>query len=1063
MLTHVRSKWIRSLSIGVMGLTGFWLTSGLGCGTDTGVGGTGGGGSSDTPTGAILQPTSNVTLENGQSTNIQYFAQSPLSAAKLDVYLDRDSTRGNGNEVDLINGIDVPAGTGGASGSLTFNSTNVPNATYYVFGQIHYGDGLAQTQSFVSAGAIVVAPVGTQPQPQKPTVIVDEPTPNLGLASQDVVTVQYRYTSPSAPATITLVLDVDRDPTNDDISHPGDPNDPNVKVIVLPSTARDANDPTFGGDPPPPDNPNNPPTNVDSVEIRKNPRQLPATTSGLPAVTKVYRFKIDFARIPPRSNGQPYYIRAVIQVANGPQVSAYATGSLTISQLASGTVNLADVGFRVAGARFQGFSVGENLGFPAPLALGDIDQDTIDDFMLASRYGSPRNRFQTGAAYLTFGRSKVPFPPDTNGNGLPDVRDQNGNVQDYPTPPTFIYNPAFAGNISPYDPRVVGRFGGRISVNSIGTLAAGSFYRGTTYLMPSPRFSFAFPLDVPPMSLSDPLHPGIFTSGLTSIARVDLTGDAGTAADPLIRDFVFGIPFISNPAEYHDDDPCDKQPQAPPAPPGNIYLDFFPNEISTPTNVQPRPTDDMFTGVESGRTDNPAPIDTGLMIMVNGANDLANQFRQFVDAGIAGQFDQNGVVDDEGFAQGGASIPLGMRTRGLWETQLDPNSGFGQEIVAVPTLDNDLREDFLLSAPNAFSNRGAIYVFLGQNFTASGYYADTVLSIPSYVSINCGNDPPIRGFVVQPGFVTILGKATGDHLSHPKPAGDINQDGPQDILCGAPGADRNGLSQVGVFYILFNPAGGFGQTDLNTDNPPRLEIVGTHNNDRFGEMQERLGDINGDGIPDVAFASKNYTKNGKTKCGYVGVIFGNRQLTGELGFGPEAPGTSNLPGLRFFGTNAGDQAGTFISSAGDFNRDGYGDFMITCPGEKRLGPDGIVHDGVAYLILGGPRFLPGSPQYNGPEYTLDQVGTSALPGLVLLSPYQQNDPNEIGGTPSLATANNYPVPAMTVAGVGDVDGDGFDDITVGLPYADFVFDPNSPTQRRKDAGDVYLIYGSPLQ
>ena len=46
-------------------------------------------------------------------------------------------------------------------------------------------------------------------------------------------------------------------------------------------------------------------------------------------------------------------------------------------------------------------------------------------------------------------------------------------------------------------------------------------------------------------------------------------------------------------------------------------------------------------------------------------------------------------------------------------------------------------------------------------------------------------------------------------------------------------------------------------------------------------------------------------------------------------------------------------------------------------------------------------------------------------------------------------------------GVGDIDGDGFDDVMIGNPDADFV-DPASPGQRRPDAGEVYLIYGNNL-
>lgn len=1122
MTTLFRSRWIRSLSICLMAATGFALTSGLGCGSGGGLPGAGdGGGSSDTPTGAILSPTSNVNLENGQSTNIQYFAQSPSSAAKLDVYLDRDSSRGNGNEIELINGIDVPAGTGGTSGSLTFNSTNVPNGTYFVFGNIHYGDGLAQTLTFVSAGAVVVTPVGSQPRPEAPTVRIIDPFPSLGVSSQDTVQLQYEYTSPSSGVTLTLLLDKDRIPTNDDISNPGDPNDPSSKIIILPSTPRDVNDPTFGNDPPPPDNPNAPPTNVDSVEIRKNPRQLAATTSSQGPVAKIYRFSVDLARIPPRSDGSPYFIRATISDGINPPVHSYAVGSLTVTSLATGSVDLAKVGQVISGARFLGFNQGEFLGSRI-VKLDDLDSDGNDDMMFVSRFGSPRNRVNTGAAYLLFGRHKTPYPPDTNGNGLPDTRDQNGNVVDFPAPPTFIYNPAFLGNVSPYDPTAVGRFGGTININSISSLAGGAFYRGVVYTMPASH-EFFNPCEgstytLPPPALRDVDHPGNFSSGLTSVARLDLTGDG-------IRDFVFGLPFISNPRDFHDDDPCDPpldETTDPPTQP--CYFDGFPNECGTapptlaPNNLDaisnvlpfvdppsqllarrdlnrlPRELQEMPIGSCNPANPQPEvpPVDTGLMIVVSGANDIANTFRQFVDAAVAGMVTNAAtyprlVVDEEGVIRGEADVPIGMRMRGAWfpgpNTQsplqwyprLDSYNEWATDLAGIPSVDNDPVDDLLVSAPGAAGQQGYVKLFFGQDFVGNAtFYADTAKSLPSYQCTDPDPDSPGRGFRPIPVSVEIDGATAGDRLGGARGAGQVDQDSKPDIIMGAPMASRAAISLAthlpsgvpltnnGVFYILFQPPGGYGPAQFPVDPPnfndpvalaqwrqlARFEIRGTHTGDRFGEVQEAINDLNGDGVDDVAFASQYFPAtpdasiNHSVGSGYVGVIFGRRQITAENGFRPEEVGTSRLPGVRFYGASGGAAAGASIAGAGDFDGDGYGDLLIACPGEVRPAPDGSgqLRRGVAYLIYGGTHL-------EGHEFTLSQVGSTALPGIVMVSPYQ------------LGTADEATI--ETVAGVGDVDGDGFDDIALGLPHADFVF-PNAPDQRRRDAGNIILIYGNNL-
>lgn len=1075
MKTLVRSKWIRPLSICVMGATGLWLTSGLGCGTDSGVPGAGGGGgSSNTPTGAILSPTSNVTLENGQSTNIQYFAQSPSSAAKLDIYLDKDSTRGNGNEVELVSGIDVPAGVGGVSGSLTFNSTNVPESTYYVFGQIHYGDSLANTLSFVSVGAIVVVPVGTTPRPTAPTIALLDPTTNLGLTSQDLVQVRYQYTAVGGGATVTLLLDKNRNPNDDDIANPGDPNDPNSKIIILPSGPRQATDPTFGNDPPPPDSPANPPTNVDSLNVRTNPRQLAQTNAGVPPIVKTYVFNINLALIPPRADGSPYYIRASISDGINPAVNAYAPGALTITAGASGVVDGSKIGRTVGGARFQGFSIGEYLGTQM-LALGDYDGDTVDDFMLVSRYGAPRNRvtpgtdnfYGVGGAYLFFGRRKTAFPSDTDGDGNPDTRDPDGNVVNFNTPPDFIFRPG-VGAVSPYDPRAVGRFGGTLSINSVGAQVGGplgQFYRGMTYGMSTPHNATGQnppgANDVlPPDALRETAHPGVFTAGLTSVAFTNLTGFA--SVDDAFPDFVFGLPYVANPRDWVDDDPCDSpvtddgsgNPVIP------TYGDGLPNDIST---QEPRGDEMTF----ERRDLPPPPINTGLVVMVSGSNDLAGTFRQFVDAGLAGQFFNDpdrgsSPRDEEGFA---ATPPDGVRIRGAWlgtsisdpNFTLSPLSEYGSDVVSIPSIGNDLVPDLLVSAPGDDDGKGQLMLFEGQDFRQDFLHTDTVISIPGYFSVRAGN-ACLRLSDPIPNNITIGGATFGDRLGRPRAGGDVNGDSRQDILCGAPGADRDLLTDNGIFYILFNPPGsGFSEGSLPLFNfvggsspistpPPRLEMHGSHAGDRFGDVQAGLGDMDGDGIDDVGFASPFYDSTGSVDRGYVGIIFGGLNLTGELAYRPEDVGTSALPGLRILGTSPGDRAGTSIANAGDFNGDGFQDIVVIAAGEQRIAAgSGETRRGVAYVIFGGPH-LRGLTQI-----LLSQVGSAAVPGLVIISPYVAGDPLEAANPPTFETC----------AGVGDVDGDGLDDIMIGAPRADYV-NPNASNQRRPDAGEVLLIYGTSI-
>ncbi len=519
-----------------------------------------------------------------------------------------------------------------------------------------------------------------------------------------------------------------------------------------------------------------------------------------------------------------------------------------------------------------------------------------------------------------------------------------------------------------------------------------------------------------------------------------------------------------------------------------------------------------------------------------------DEFADQIDASI-----QHTAVDPS------TELTKGIRIQaGFWEYinggkigEADPRTGyFGYHIASMPSIDTDNQPDILISAPrnelylsllepdplslNADTTieastqyDGSIMVIMGEHYVANPLWTNSRgdHTIPGgHYAGSCSSTPP--GPRLSNGIpatrMLIYAEDVTDFLGGAEYAGDVNQDGVPDIACGAPLNDSNIGADTGAMYIVYGrrPIGNvpLGYLDDPDKRPPALRIRGEKAGDKIGTVQTHGMDVNGDGISDVFISSPNTDYNmslsnaecnildldtsmfnacknaygddvfdddackpydydndrdiddddravfdclaaGYSDCcpvdnGFVGVIFGKVTLDGDRTI--SQIGSNDLKGIKFYGANAGDRAGADISSAGDFNRDGYGDLLISAPGVRFRDNNNRERMGVAYLIFGGTHL-------NGNlSFSLDQVGTSALPGIVFWSPFVSGSPNE--------------APIENVGLLGDINNDGFDDIGLGIPRADYLDsslpqDPNDTgtqpnTGRRPDDGNLYIIYGN---
>ena len=255
--------------------------------------------------------------------------------------------------------------------------------------------------------------------------------------------------------------------------------------------------------------------------------------------------------------------------------------------------------------------------------------------------------------------------------------------------------------------------------------------------------------------------------------------------------------------------------------------------------------------------------------------------------------------------------------------------------------------------------------------------------------------------------------ASGHSVSN---AGDVNGDGFDDVIVGAYEADSNG-SNSGSSYVVFGKASGFSATlDLsNLDGSNGFRLDGEAEFDHSGISVSNAGDVNGDGLDDLIIGAHGADPNGNYS-GSSYVVFGRAS-----GFDAVLD-LSNLDGsngFRLDGVATDDRSGRSVSTAGDVNGDGFDDLIVGAP---QADPNGN-YSGSSYVVFG---------KASGFNARWD------------LSSLDGNNGFRLDGV------TQYDYSGYSVSTAGDVNGDGLDDVMVGVLSAD----PNG-----KSSGSSYVVFG----
>jgi hypothetical protein len=269
--------------------------------------------------------------------------------------------------------------------------------------------------------------------------------------------------------------------------------------------------------------------------------------------------------------------------------------------------------------------------------------------------------------------------------------------------------------------------------------------------------------------------------------------------------------------------------------------------------------------------------------------------------------------------------------------------------------------------------------------------------------------------------VTILGARPGDSLGYAVAGGDLNDDGIDDIIVGAPNSDGpfSERTDPGEAYVIFGSPDLSGTVDLD-DVQADVRMTAAEG---FSHLGDSLctGDVNGDGLVDLVvgatFAGRELGSpvgGPRTHLGEVYVVFGSPTLAGSVSIGKDEQDFT-IAGKEAFG-ELGDSV-----ACGDVNGDGIVD--IIAGAEAADGPDGARSNAGEVYVFFGSEELGGR---------VDAAGDQQLTILGA-------DPQDTLGF-SLAS--------------GDVNGDGIDDIIVAARLA------NGLDNARNTAGEVYVIFGS---
>jgi hypothetical protein len=317
-------------------------------------------------------------------------------------------------------------------------------------------------------------------------------------------------------------------------------------------------------------------------------------------------------------------------------------------------------------------------------------------------------------------------------------------------------------------------------------------------------------------------------------------------------------------------------------------------------------------------------------------------------------------------------------SKGEFDGDLDDNDQFGHAAAALDDLNNDGFRDIVVSAPlddDGGRDHGALWVlFLKDDGTVHSY--QKISEEAGQFNKNLDADDQFGHAVAN--------------------IGDLNNDGTNDLAVGMPNDDDGGTDRGAVWILFMNSDGTVSDSQKISSEKGDLGHK-PENGDHFGSAVAAIGDLDGDGVTDLAVGTSGDDDGGSNR-GAVWILFMNSDGTVD----DLKRIAHNRSGLEDQ-LKDGDLFGSALANIGDVNDDGYDDLVVGAPQTD----DGGSNRGAAWIL-----FMQGEGEIISASKISDTKGD--FDGSL-------HDDDQFGGA---------------IANLGDLNGDDHTDLAVGTKLDD---------------------------